>query len=155
MAERITGRTKIVASDAVHPEYMDVVHTYVQHAGIEFQRVAFDSVAGVTLIDSIDGLDEKTAAVVVQSPIFWDVLRTSTLSADRAHALGALLIVVVTEAISLGLLRAPGACGADIVVAKASLLVSLFLLEVLTLALFATKDKYARQIPGRLVGEAF
>src|SRR5712672_4278110 len=55
MAERITGRTKVVASDAVHPEYMDVVHTYVQHAGIELQRVAFDAVTGVTLIDSIDG----------------------------------------------------------------------------------------------------
>ena len=155
MAERITGRTKIVASDAVHPEYMDVVHTYVQHAGIELQRVAFDSASGATLIDSIDGLDEKTAAVVVQSPNFLGCIEELNVLADRAHALGALLIVVVTEAISLGLLRAPGACGADIVVGEGQSFGIPLSFGGPYLGLFATKDKYARQIPGRLVGEAF
>jgi len=134
---------------------MDVVHTYVQHAGIELQRVAFDAASGVTSIDSIDGLDEKTAAVVVQSPNFMGCVEDIKALADRAHALGALLIVVVTEAISLGLLRAPGACGADIVVGEGQSFGIPLSFGGPYLGLFATKDKYARQIPGRLVGEAF
>jgi glycine dehydrogenase subunit 1 len=155
MAERITGRTKVVASDAVHPEYMDVVHTYVQHAGIELQRVPFDAATGVTSINSVDGLDEKTAAVVVQSPNFLGCVEDVKALADRAHALGALLIVVVTEAISLGMLRSPGTCGADIVVGEGQSFGVPLSFGGPYLGLFATKDKYARQIPGRLVGEAF
>jgi glycine dehydrogenase subunit 1 len=154
MAERITRRSKVIASSAVHPEYLDVVHTYVQHAGIDFEKFDFDPATGVTNIDSIAGLDDKTAAIVVQSPNFFGCIEDLRLLAEKAHAVGALLIVAVTEAISFGLLRSPASCGADIVVAEGQSFGIPLSFGGPYLGLFATKEKYARQIPGRLVGEA-
>jgi glycine dehydrogenase subunit 1 len=155
MAERVTRRSKVIASASVHPEYMDVVHTYVQHAGIELQKVDFDPESGATQADLIPGLDDKTAAVVVQSPNFFGTVEDIRSLAEKAHSVGALLIVAVTEAISFGLLRSPGACGADIVVGEGQSFGIPLSFGGPYLGLFATKDKFARQIPGRLVGEAF
>src|SRR6266446_6417151 len=117
MAERVTKRTKVIACGAIHPEYLDVVTTYVQHAGIELVRGEFDAATGQTS-DVAGPIDDKTAALVVQSPNFFGCIEDVAELAERAHAAGALLIVAVTEAISLGLLKSPGACGADIVVAE-------------------------------------
>jgi glycine dehydrogenase subunit 1 len=155
MAERVTRRNKVIASASVHPEYMDVVHTYVQHAGIELQKVDFDPESGATRADSIPGLDNKTAAVVVQSPNFFGTVEDIRSLADKAHSVGALLIVAVTEAISFGLLRSPGGCGADIVIGEGQSFGIPLSFGGPYLGLFATKDKFARQIPGRLVGEAY
>jgi len=155
MAERVTRRSKVIASSAIHPEYLDVAHTYVQHAGIELQHSPYDSESGATSPDSLTGLDDETAAVVVQSPNFFGCIEDIQALSDKVHAVGALLIVVVTEAVSFGLLRSPGACGADIVVAEGQSFGVPLSFGGPYVGLFATREKYARQIPGRLVGEAY
>lgn len=155
MAERVTKRSKVIASAAVHPQYLEVAHTYVQHAGIELQHAAFNSATGQTALSAFDSIDDRTAAIVVQSPNFFGSIEDLAPLADRAHASGALLIVAITESMSLGLLRSPGACGADIVVAEGQSFGVPLSFGGPYVGLFATRDKYARQIPGRLVGEAY
>jgi glycine dehydrogenase subunit 1 len=155
MAERVTRRSKVIASAAIHPEYLQVAHTYVQHAGIELQHCEYSSASGTTLADNLSGLDDQTAAVVIQSPNFFGCVEDLQAIADKAHAAGALLIVVVTEAMSFGLLKSPGACSADIVVGEGQSFGVPLSFGGPYVGLFATRDKYARQIPGRLVGEAY
>jgi len=154
MAERVTKRTKVVAGGAIHPEYLEVITTYVQHAGIELVHAELDSETGQTS-GALDLLDDKTAALVVQSPNFFGCIEDVAAVAEKAHAVGALLIVTVTEAMSLGLLKSPGACGADIVVAEGQSFGVPLSFGGPYVGLFATREKYARQIPGRLVGEAY
>ncbi len=154
MAERVTKRSKVIACGAIHPEYLEVVNTYVQHAGIELRHVEFDPATG-QIPSSIDPwLDNQTAAIVVQSPNFFGCIENVTALAEQAHAVGALLIVAITEAISLGLIKSPGACGADIVIAEGQSFGVPVSFGGPYVGLFATREKYARQIPGRLVGEA-
>jgi len=155
MAERVTKRSKVIASSAVHPQYLEVAHTYVQHAGIELQHAPFDSETGQTPLSAFDTIDDQTAAIVVQSPNFFGCIEDVAALAERAHNNGALLVVAITEAMSLGLLRSPGACGADIVVAEGQSFGVPLSFGGPYVGLFATRDKHARQIPGRLVGEAY
>ncbi|HWN11733.1 MAG TPA: aminomethyl-transferring glycine dehydrogenase subunit GcvPA [Pyrinomonadaceae bacterium] len=155
MAERVTRRSKVIACGAVHPEYLEVVNTYVQHAGIELVHADFDSATGQASSDLAKLLDDKTAALVVQSPNFFGCIEDVAALAEKAHAVGALLVVAVTESISLGLLKSPGACGADIVVAEGQSFGVPLSFGGPYVGLFATREKYARQIPGRLVGEAY
>ena len=155
MAERVTKRSKVIVSCAVHPQYLEVAHTYVQHAGIELQQALYCADSGTTLADSLSALDENTAAVIVQSPNFFGCVEDLAMLAEKAHAVGALLVVAVTEAMSLGLLRSPGACGADIVVAEGQSFGVPLSYGGPYVGLFATRDRYARQLPGRLAGEAY
>jgi glycine cleavage system P protein (glycine dehydrogenase) subunit 1 len=155
MAERVTRRSKVIACGAVHPEYLEVVNTYVQHAGIELLHADFDSETGQTSGALSELLDDKVAAIVVQSPNFFGCIEDVTALAEQAHAVGALLIVAITESISLGLLKSPGACGADIVIAEGQSFGVPLSFGGPYVGLFATREKYARQIPGRLVGEAY
>ncbi|HMJ26092.1 MAG TPA: aminomethyl-transferring glycine dehydrogenase subunit GcvPA [Pyrinomonadaceae bacterium] len=155
MAERVTKRSKVIASAAVHPQYLEVAHTYVQHAGIELQQSLYCTETGTTLPESLSAIDDQTAAIVVQSPNFFGCIEDLQALGEKAHAHGALLIVAVTEAMSFGLLRSPGACGADIVVAEGQSFGVPLSFGGPYVGLFAIRDKYARQIPGRLVGEAF
>ena len=154
MAERVTKRSKVIACGAVHPEYLEVCKTYVQHAGIELQHIDFDPATGQTTNVSA-ALDDKTAAIIVQSPNFFGCIEDVAPLAEQAHAAGALLIVAVTEAASLAFLKSPGACGADIVVAEGQSFGVPLSFGGPYVGLFATREKYARQIPGRLVGEAY
>jgi glycine dehydrogenase subunit 1 len=154
MAGRVTKRSKVIACGAVHPEYLEVVNTYVQHTGIELQQLDFNSQTGKT--EAVDeALDNQTAALVVQSPNFFGCIEDVAALAEKAHAAGALLIAALTESISLGLLRSPGSCGADIVVAEGQSFGVPLSFGGPYVGLFATREKYARQIPGRLVGEAY
>jgi glycine dehydrogenase subunit 1 len=155
MAERVTRRKRVLVSGAAHPEYLHVTETYVAHAGIELQKADFDTASGRTLLADASALDETLAAVVVQSPNFFGCVEDLQALADKAHAVGALLIVVVTESASFGLLRSPGACGADIVVAEGQSFGVPVSYGGPYVGLFATREKYARQIPGRLVGIAY
>ncbi|PYS83251.1 MAG: aminomethyl-transferring glycine dehydrogenase subunit GcvPA [Acidobacteria bacterium] len=154
MSERVTKRSKVIASAAIHPQYLEVAHTYVQHAGIELQHAPFDAATGQTPIGAFDSIDDQTGAIVVQSPNFFGSIEDLEALSEKAHANGALLIVAVTEAMSFGLLRSAGACGADIVVAEGQSFGVPLSFGGPYVGLFATRDKYARQIPGRLVGEA-
>ena len=155
MAERVTKRSKAVASTATHPQYLEVINTYVQHAGIHLELVPFDEKTGQSWQALAGAIDDETAALVVQSPNFFGCVEDLSALADAAHAKGALLIVAITEAMSLGLLKSPGACGADIVVAEGQSFGVPLSFGGPYVGLFATREKYARQIPGRLVGEAY
>ncbi|HEY3582099.1 MAG TPA: aminomethyl-transferring glycine dehydrogenase subunit GcvPA [Pyrinomonadaceae bacterium] len=155
MAERVTRRSKVIASAAVHPQYLEVVKTYVQHAGIDLEVTDFDQKTGQGGAALAEAVDDQTAAIVVQSPNFFGCIEDLKALADAAHAKGALLVVAITEAMSLGLLKSPGACGADIVVAEGQSFGVPLSFGGPYVGLFATRDKYARQIPGRLVGEAY
>src|SRR5438034_8361712 len=155
IAERVIKRSKMIASSAIHPQYLEVAQTYVQHAGIELQPAPFDFVTGQTPISAFDSMDAQTAAVVVQSPNFFGCIEDLQALSEKVHANGALLIVAISEAMSLGLLRSPGSCGTDIVVAEGQSFGVPVSFGGPYVGLFATRDKYSRQIPGRLVGEAY
>jgi len=153
MAQRVTRRDKVVIAETVHPEYLEVARTYTQHGDLTIETVAFDTETG--RIHDLDKLDDKTAALVIQSPNFFGCVEDLTDLAEKAHAVGALLIVVVTEAISFGLLKSPGECGADIVVAEGQSFGIPASFGGPHLGLFACKEKYVRNMPGRLAGIAY
>ncbi len=153
MAMRVTRRNKIIVADTVHPEYRAVAKTYTQHGDIEIASAGFDESTG--RVSELAGLDEKTAAVIVQSPNFFGCVEDLQAIADKAHAVGAMLVVVVTEAISFGLLKSPGACGADIVVGEGQSFGIPMSFGGPHVGLFATQEKFVRQMPGRLCGVAY
>jgi glycine dehydrogenase subunit 1 len=153
MAQRVTRRDKIIVADTVHPEYREVARTYTQHGDLEIVAVGFDEETG--LVASMESLDDKTAAVVIQSPNFFGCIEDVTAIAEKAHAVGALLVVVVTEAISFGLVKSPGACGADIVVGEGQSFGVPMSFGGPHVGLFATREKFVRQMPGRLCGVAY
>ena len=104
---------------------------------------------------AFETLDDKTAALVVQSPNFFGCIEDLKSLADAAHAVGALFVVVVTEAISFGLLKTPGECGADIVVGEGQSWGVPMGFGGPHVGLFATQEKFVRQMPGRLCGVAY
>ncbi len=150
MANRVTGRKRAVLSGALHPHYRDVCATYARFVG--FELTAADPNPGQTenLADLIDG---GTSCVVVQNPDFWGELHDWSTLGEACRAKGALLVVVVTEIVSLGALTSPGEMGADIVAAEGQSLGNSLNFGGPYLGLFATRDKYVRQLPGRLVGQ--
>ncbi|MET3896956.1 glycine dehydrogenase subunit 1 [Devosia sp. UYZn731] len=149
MARRLTRRNKIVLSGGLHPHYRDVVRAYLKDdADLECLSASPDGQG-----DILDHIDETTAAIVIQTPDFYGHLRNLKTAADAAHAKGALLIVVVTEIVSLGLLESPGAYGADIVVAEGQSIGNALNFGGPYLGLMATRKEFIRQMPGRLCGE--
>jgi glycine dehydrogenase subunit 1 len=153
MAQRVTRRDKIVVAESVHPEYRAVAQTYTQHGDARIETVGFDERSGQ--VGDLSALDDTTAALVVQSPNFFGCVEDLSNLAEQAHAVGALFIVVVTEAISLGLLKSPGACGADIVVGEGQSWGIPMGFGGPHVGLFATQEKFVRQMPGRLCGVAY
>lgn len=153
MSQRVTRRDKIVVATSVHPEYREVARTYTKHGDAEIVEVAFDHSTGQ--LSDLSALDDKTAALVVQSPNFFGCVEDLKALADAAHAVGALLVVVVPEAISFGLLKSPGSCGADIVIGEGQSFGIPMSFGGPHVGIFATQDKYVRQMPGRLCGIAY
>lgn len=153
MAQRVTRRDKVLIASSVHPEYIEVTKTYTQHGDTAIETVDFDKESG--RVSDLSKLDDKTACLVVQSPNFFGCIEDLQSLADKVHAVGALLIVVVTEAISFGLLKTPGECGADIVVGEGQSFGIPMSYGGPHLGLFACKEKYVRNMPGRLAGIAY
>ena len=153
MAQRVTRRDKVIIGETVHPEYLEVAKTYTQHGDLHIETAHFDKESG--LVNDLGSLDHKTAALVVQSPNFFGCIEDLQALADKAHSVGALFVVVVTEAISFGLLKSPGACGADIVVAEGQSFGIPMSFGGPHVGLFACAEKYVRQMPGRLAGIAY
>jgi len=148
MAHRITRRGKAVLSGALHPHYREVCETYAQFSGLEI--VTLKPMPGIA--DPID-IDIETACVVVQYPDFFGELRDCSALAARCHLAGALLIVVVTEIVSLGAVKPPGAMGADIVAAEGQSIGNALNFGGPHVGLFAAREQHVRQMPGRLVGQ--
>ena len=151
MAARLTHRDKIVVSSLVHPEYREVVQTFTQ--GLELPIVSAPaSRDGVTDLDALRKLmDDQTACLIVQYPNFFGVIEELGALGEIAHGKGALLIVNV-DPIALGLLKAPGAHGADIVVGEGQAMGWGLNFGGPYLGLFACRKEHMRQMPGRLVG---
>lgn len=150
MATRVTRRNKAVISGGVHPHYVKATETVVHAVGVETQVLAAAVDAEAAVIDQI-GPD--TACVVVQTPNVFGTATDVTRIAEAAHAAGALLIVVVTEAVSMGLLKSPGEMGADIVAAEGQSIGNALNFGGPYVGLFACREKLVRQMPGRLTGE--
>ncbi|WP_174299993.1 aminomethyl-transferring glycine dehydrogenase subunit GcvPA [Caulobacter sp. S45] len=150
MAARITRRAKAVLSPGLHPHYADTISTLAHHAGIRTDPLplSVDDEAAV-----LTHLDSDTACVVVQTPNLFGTATDVSKIAEAAHAAGALLIVVVTEAVSLGLLKSPGEMGADMVVGEGQSIGNGLNYGGPYVGLFATRDKYVRQMPGRVCGQ--
>jgi glycine dehydrogenase subunit 1 len=155
MAERVTGRSKVALAGNLHPEYRQVVDTYIRNAGIKEITLPFDDTTGAVKLDAVAGLGNDVGAVIVQSPNFFGGVEELKLLADAAHKTGALFVVVVAEALSLGLLEAPGKAGADIVCGEAQSFGIPISFGGSYCGFFAVREKLQRQIPGRLVGQAF
>lgn len=153
MANRINRRKKVIVSQAIHPEYRAVLETYLKSTGLLLETVAFGT-SGQTALDALT-IDDQTAAIIVQSPNFFGCVEDLTLAADKAHKAGALLISVTTEPVSWGLLRSPGDCGADIVVAEGQAFGIAPSYGGPYLGIFASRTQYQRQMPGRLIGQAY
>jgi glycine dehydrogenase subunit 1 len=150
MALRLTKRHKAVLSGGLHPHYRDVAATLARYTGFELDIAPPDPTGAEDLTARVDG---GTACVVVQYPAVFGHIRDLTSLAEACHAKGALLVVVVTEIVSLGAIRAPGDMGADIVAAEGQGLGNGLNFGGPYLGLFATREKFVRQMPGRLCGQ--
>jgi glycine dehydrogenase subunit 1 len=150
MAGRLTRRNKAILSGGLHPHYREVCETYARLVGCALDVAEPAPQGGEDLVRLTDG---ETSCVVVQNPDFWGEIRDYSALARACHDRGALLVVVVTEIVSLGAVRPPGEMGADIVAAEGQSLGNMMNFGGPHLGLLATREKFVRQMPGRLVGE--
>jgi glycine dehydrogenase subunit 1 len=151
MAARITRLDRILVSRVVHPEYREVLATYLKHAGLPVEEFGYNK-RGLVDIESLrTRLDESVAAVIVQTPNFFGLLEDIGELAQLAHSKGALLIVAFTEAVALGLIEPPRE--ADIVVGELQSFAISPSYGGPYAGFIAAKEKFIRQLPGRLVGE--
>jgi glycine dehydrogenase subunit 1 len=152
MAARITGRHKSVVASSVHPEYREVMTTYAQHQGLPSTTVGYDAETGRVDLAALEAaVTDETACVLVQSPNFFGVIEDIPAIAAIAHAKGALLVVSIAEAISLGVVKPP--VDADIVSLEAQSFGVAISYGGPFCGVIATKEKYIRQMPGRLAGQ--
>ncbi|MBF0291102.1 MAG: aminomethyl-transferring glycine dehydrogenase subunit GcvPA [Nitrospinae bacterium] len=153
MAKRVTGKSRVVVSNLVHPNWRQVVNTYTQHLDVDIATLDC-AVAGVTTAEAVSkALTKETSAVVVQYPNFLGHIEDLASIRTACDEAGALLIVAVAEPFALGILNGPGKFGADIVVGEGRSFGGALNFGGPGLGLFATKEKYARQMPGRLIGK--
>ncbi len=147
MARRLSRRERVLVSGGLHPHYRDVARTM---AGGVIEVLPPKLGGGEELASKVDG---TTACVVVQNPDFFGNIRDLSDISAACAAAGALLVVVVTEALSLGAIRSPGEMGADIVAAEGQSFGNGLNFGGPTVGLLACREKFLRQMPGRLCGQ--
>ncbi len=154
MAYRITRKKKVLLSEAVHPEYRKVIQTYLDSDQQQIIPIPYERERGRTneeiLLDRLNG---EVGAVVIQNPNFFGVIEDLDPIVEKAHQAGALVIVGFSEAIAYGILKPPGALGADIVAGEGQSLGIPLSFGGPYLGIFTTREKFVRNMPGRLVGE--
>ncbi|HLQ78554.1 MAG TPA: aminomethyl-transferring glycine dehydrogenase subunit GcvPA, partial [Terriglobia bacterium] len=150
MAHRITKRNRFLIAKSVHPEYRAVVATYARNLGIEIELIDYAESGRVNLERIGKLMDDSIAAVVIQSPNFFGTIEENAEIAELAHRHGALSIVNICEALSIGILKPPE--GADIVVGEGQSLGVPMSFGGPHVGFLATREQYVRQTPGRLVG---
>ena len=151
MAIRVTNRDAVLVARTIHPEYREVMQTYAQHQGTTQSEIAYSPDGRLDLAQLEATISNETACVLVQSPNFFGIVEDIPAIAQIVHAKGALLIVSIAEAISLGALRPP--YEADIVSLEAQSFGVALSYGGPYCGVLAAKEKYLRQMPGRLVGE--
>ena len=153
MARRITRKKKAIISSGLHPHYVSVCKTMAKFTG-DMLETGLPTLDAETDADRlIANIDAETSCVVVQYPDILGRITDLAPIAEAAQAKGALLIAVVTEPVALGLIKAPGEMGADIVVGEGQSIGVGLQFGGPYVGLFATREKYVRQMPGRLAGE--
>ena len=153
MAHRVTSRNKVLLARSLHPQYREVVRTYIKNLGIEAVEVGFGPDGRIDKAELGRGLDDQTAAVICQSPNFFGVVEDVQSLSEAAHAVKALSVAVVAEALSLALLEAPGKLGADIVTGEAQSFGLPVSFGGPYLGFMACKKDFLRQMPGRITGQ--
>lgn len=152
MAMRITGKDRILVSRTVHPEYRTVLKTNARNQRMPVEEFGYDASTGQAQLEDLERkLDAHTAAVIIQNPNFFGCLEDVKAAAELTHRQGALLVVVFTEAVSLGLIAPP--VDADIVCGELQSFAISPSYGGPFAGVIATKEKFIRQLPGRLVGQ--
>jgi glycine dehydrogenase subunit 1 len=151
MAVRITGKNRAVVARSLHPEYREVLETYATHQAIPLKTVAFTESGRVDLKELQQAVSDATACILIQSPNFFGTIEDVEAMAEIAHQHGALLIVSIAEAVSLGIVEPPRA--ADIVAMEAQSFGVPLGFGGPYCGVLATKEKFVRQMPGRLSGQ--
>ncbi|AEH51926.1 aminomethyl-transferring glycine dehydrogenase subunit GcvPA [Pseudothermotoga thermarum] len=150
MAHRINSKSKVLISEAVHPEYVQTCRTYASAQNIFFEMIPVDE-TGMTSVEALkQKVDEDTCAVVVQYPNFFGVIEDLKVIKD---AIKDAVFIVVAEPISLAILEPPGSFGADIVVGDGQPLGIEMNYGGPTVGFFATLEKHVRKMPGRIIGQ--
>ena len=152
MASRITGRAKGAVAKTVHPEYREVITTYSRYQGMPITTFGYGKDGRIDLEELDMAIDDETAGVLIQSPNFFGTIEDIAAIAEIVHKKGALLIVSIAEAVSLGIVKPPAE--ADIVSMEAQSFGVPLGFGGPYCGVIATRDKFVRQMPGRLVGEA-
>src|SRR5215475_11454680 len=150
MANRVTRRKKAVISGSLHPHYREVIETYGEHTGFAVEAAPYDAEAREDILKRID---KDTSCVVIQNPSFFGHLVDFAALSEAAQKAGVMVIAVCTEAVSYGLIRAPGNTGCDVAVAEGQSFGNSLGFGGPYVGLFACKEKYLRQMPGRLAGQ--
>jgi glycine cleavage system P protein (glycine dehydrogenase) subunit 1 len=151
MAVRLTGRRSVVIARSLHPEYREVLETYAFHQGMPLSTVAFADTGRVDMKQLEASISADTACVLIQSPNFFGTIEDVAAVADLAHKCGAMLVVSISEAISLGIVEPPRQ--ADIVAMEAQSFGVPVGFGGPFCGVIATREQYVRQMPGRLVGQ--
>lgn len=151
MAKDLTKRREVIVSTALHPEYRQVLHTYARPLGITVVEVPhLDGRSDSEAIGA--AVSKETAAIIIQHPNFFGSLEDGASLAALAHRHGALLVCAIADPLSLGILRPPGAWGADIVAGEGQALGNNLNFGGPYLGMLATRQEFVRRMPGRLVG---
>ena len=151
MAERVTGRQRVLVARSVHPEYRQVLKTYAKNCGLKVEEIGYGAAGTLDAAALKAALRNDVCAVVVQSPNFFGCLEPVETLAGEVHAAGALLVVAITEAVSLGLVRPPAE--ADIVALEGQSFGLAPSYGGPSVGVLATQEKFVRQMPGRLAGQ--
>jgi len=150
MAVRLTGRRSVAVARSVHPEYREVLATYAFHQGMPLATVPFtDGRLDLKALES--AITSDTACVLVQSPNFFGTIEDVEAVAEIAHRKGAMLVVSIAEAISLGIIEPPRS--ADVIAMEAQSFGVPLGFGGPYCGVIATREQYVRQMPGRLVGQ--
>jgi glycine dehydrogenase subunit 1 len=152
MAARITGRRRVLVARSVHPEYREVLRTYARYQNLPVEEFGYDAQSGQIDFADLDAkLDAETACVILQSPNFFGIVEEARKAAELAHSKGALLVFLFSEAVSLGILKPPDQ--ADIVAGELQSFAISPSYGGPFAGVIATKEKFVRQLPGRLAGQ--
>jgi len=151
MAERLTGRRRVLVARSVHPEYREVLRTYAKNSGLRIEEISYAAAGTVDSNGLKAALRDDVCALVVQSPNFFGALENLASLAEAAHASGALLVTAIAEALSLGVVKPPAE--ADIVAMEAQSLGLAPSYGGPFAGVVAAQEKFVRQMPGRLAGQ--
>ncbi|MBM3296410.1 MAG: aminomethyl-transferring glycine dehydrogenase subunit GcvPA [Candidatus Aminicenantes bacterium] len=152
MANRLNGRPRVLLPRSLHPQYRRTIETYTRNTDLELVPVGYGGDGRLDLGELESKLDDRTAAVLCQSPNYFGVIEDIKAVSDLAHRRGALAAAVVAEALSLGILEAPGRMGADIVAGEGQSFGLPLGFGGPTLGFMSCARDFLRQLPGRLSG---